>query len=125
MNKKVISTEKAPGAIGPYSQAVRIGDMIYTSGQIPMNPSTGEMVTEIKAATKQCLENVKAILEVEGAQMSNIIKTTVFLQDMNDFVAMNEVYASYFPENPPARSAVQVSRLPKDSIVEIEVIASL
>lgn len=125
MNKKVISTEKAPGAIGPYSQAVRIGDMIYTSGQIPMNPSTGEMVTEIKAATKQCLENVKAILEVEGAQMSNIIKTTVFLQDMNDFVAMNEVYASYFHENPPARSAVQVSRLPKDSIVEIEVIASL
>jgi len=125
MNKKIISTEKAPGAIGPYSQAVRIGDMIYTSGQIPMNPSTGEMVTEIKAATKQCLENVKAILEVEGAQMSNIIKTTVFLQDMNDFVAMNEVYASYFPENPPARSAVQVSRLPKDSIVEIEVIASL
>ena len=123
MNKKIISTEKAPGAIGPYSQAVRIGDMIYTSGQIPMNPSTGEMVTEIKAATKQCLENVKAILEVEGAQMSNIIKTTVFLQDMNDFVAMNEVYASYFPENPPARSAVQVSRLPKDSIVEIEVIA--
>ncbi|MBP2026875.1 2-iminobutanoate/2-iminopropanoate deaminase [Acetoanaerobium pronyense] len=125
MNKKIISTEKAPGAIGPYSQAVRIGDMIYTSGQIPMNPSTGEMVTEIKAATKQCLENVKAILEVEGAQMSNIIKTTVFLQDMNDFVAMNEVYASYFPQNPPARSAVQVSKLPKDSIVEIEVIASL
>lgn len=125
MNKKIISTEKAPGAIGPYSQAVRVGNMIYTSGQIPMNPSTGEMVTEIKAATKQCLENVKAILEVEDAQMSNIIKTTVFLQDMNDFVAMNEVYASYFPENPPARSAVQVSRLPKDSIVEIEVIVSL
>lgn len=125
MSKKIISTEKAPGAIGPYSQAVRIGNMIYTSGQIPLNPETGEMVTEIKAATKQCLENVKAILEVEGASMENIIKTTVFLQDLNDFVDMNEVYGSYFPENPPARSAVQVARLPKDSIVEIEVIASV
>lgn len=125
MSKKIISTEKAPGAIGPYSQAVRIGNMIYTSGQIPLNPETGEMVTEIKAATKQCLENVKAILEVEGVSMENIIKTTVFLQDLNDFVDMNEVYGSYFPENPPARSAVEVARLPKDSIVEIEVIASV
>ena len=122
---KVIATEKAPGAIGPYSQAMRIGNMIFTSGQIPLNPATGEMVTEIAAATKQSLENVKAILEVEGATMDNVMKTTVFLSDMNNFVAMNEVYATYFPQNPPARSAVEVARLPKDAIVEIEVIAAL
>lgn len=125
MSKKVIATEKAPGAIGPYSQAMRIGNMIFTSGQIPLNPATGEMVTEIAAATKQSLENVKAILEAEGATMDNVIKTTVFLSDMNNFVAMNEVYATYFPQNPPARSAVEVARLPKDAIVEIEVIAAL
>ena len=99
--------------------------MIFTSGQIPLNPATGEMVTEIAAATKQSLENVKAILEVEGATMDNVIKTTVFLSDMNNFVAMNEVYATYFPQNPPARSAVEVARLPKDAVVEIEVIAAL
>ena len=125
MSKKVIATEKAPAAIGPYSQAMRIGNMIFTSGQIPLNPATGEMVTEIAAATKQSLENVKAILEAEGATMDNVIKTTVFLSDMNNFVAMNEVYATYFPQNPPARSAVEVARLPKDAIVEIEVIAAL
>ena len=125
MSKKVIATEKAPGAIGPYSQAMRIGNMIFTSGQIPLNSATGEMVTEIAAATKQSLENVKAILEVEGATMDNVIKTTVFLSDMNNFVAMNEVYATYFPQNPPARSAVEVARLPKDAVVEIEVIAAL
>ena len=125
MSKKVIATEKAPGAIGPYSQAMRIGNMIFTSGQIRLNPATGEMVTEIAAATKQSLENVKAILEVEGATMDNVIKTTVFLSDMNNFVAMNEVYATYFPQNPPARSAVEVARLPKDAVVEIEVIAAL
>ena len=125
MSKKVIATEKAPGAIGPYSQAMRIGNMIFTSGQIPLNPATGEMVTEIAAATKQSLENVKAILEVEGATMDNVIKTTVFLSDMNNFVAMNEVYATYFPQNPPARSAVEVARLPTDAVVEIEVIAAL
>ena len=125
MSKKVIATEKAPGAIGPYSQAMRIGNMIFTSGQIPLNPATGEMVTEIAAATKQSLENVKAILEVEGATMDNVIKTTVFLSDMNNFVAMNEVYATYFPQNPPARSAVEVARLPKDAIVDIDVLAAL
>lgn len=125
MDKKVISTTNAPGAIGPYSQAMRIGDMIFTSGQIPMNPQTGDMVTEIAAATKQSLENVKALLATQGATMDNIIKTTVFLTDLNNFVAMNEVYATFFENNPPARSAVEVSRLPKDSIIEIEVIASL
>lgn len=124
MSKKVVSTENAPGAIGPYSQAIRIGDKLFTSGQLPLNPQTGEMVTEIKAATKQSLENVKAILASEGFGMEDILKTTVFLKDMDDFAAMNEVYATYFVENPPARSAIQVAKLPKDAVVEIEVIAS-
>ncbi len=123
MSKKILATEKAPGAIGPYSQGIRMGNMIFTSGQIPLNPETGEMVTEIAAATRQSLENVKAILAVEGATMENIVKTTVFLSDMNNFAAMNEVYATYFPQNPPARSAVEVARLPKDAVVEIEVVA--
>ncbi|WP_346355856.1 RidA family protein [Azotosporobacter soli] len=123
MNKKCIVTTGAPSAIGPYSQGVRTGNMVFASGQLPLNPATGELVADIKAATKQSLENVKAILEAGGASMAGVIKTTVFLRDMNDFVAMNEVYATYFPENPPARAAVQVARLPKDAIVEIEAIA--
>ena len=123
--KKIISTKKAPGAIGPYSQAVKIGNMIYTSGQIPLNPETSELVEDIKKATRQCLENLKAILESEGADMSNIIKTTVFLKDMNDFTDMNGVYAEYFQEDPPARSTVQVAALPKGAVVEIEAIAAV
>lgn len=123
MSKECIATAGAPAAIGPYSQGVRAGKMVFASGQLPLNPETGELVAEIKAATKQSLENVKAILEAGGASMAGVIKTTVFLRDMNDFVAMNEVYATYFPENPPARAAVQVARLPKDAIVEIEAIA--
>ena len=123
--KKIISTKNAPGAIGPYSQAVKIGNMIYTSGQIPLDPQTSELVEDIKKATRQCLENLKAILESEGADMPNIIKTTVFLKDMNDFIDMNEVYAEYFQENPPARSTVQVAALPKGSVVEIEAIAAV
>lgn len=124
MNKKVVSTEKAPGAIGPYSQAICVGDKLFTSGQLPMDPVSGELFTEIKKATKQCLENVKAILEAEGFTMQDIIKTTVFMKNMDDFASMNEVYATYFTVNPPARSAVQVAKLPKDAVVEIEVIAS-
>lgn len=124
MNKKIVSTDKAPAAIGPYSQGIRIGDKLFTSGQLPINPSTGELIGEIKAATKQSLENVKAILESQGFGMQDIIKTTVFLKDMDDFAAMNEVYATFFTSNPPARSAVQVAKLPKDAVVEIEVIAS-
>lgn len=124
MSKKVVSTEKAPAAIGPYSQGIRIGDKLFTSGQLPINPSTGELIGEIKAATGQSLENVKAILESEGFRMEDVIKTTVFLKDMDDFAAMNEVYATFFTSNPPARSAVQVAKLPKDAVVEIEVIAS-
>ena len=123
MNKEIISTSNAPGAIGPYSQGVKIGDLIYTSGQIPLNPKTGEMVEGIQAQTKQSLENCKAIIEAAGSSLENVFKTTVFLSDMNDFSEMNAVYAGYFKENPPARSAVQVARLPKDAKIEIEMIA--
>ncbi|MEQ8196652.1 MAG: RidA family protein [Clostridiaceae bacterium] len=123
MNKEIISTSNAPGAIGPYSQGVKIGDLIYTSGQIPLNPKTGEMVEGIQSQTKQSLENCKAIIEAAGSSLENVFKTTVFLSDMNDFSEMNAVYAEYFKENPPARSAVQVARLPKDAKIEIEMIA--
>ncbi|HUS88843.1 MAG TPA: RidA family protein [Desulfosporosinus sp.] len=123
MNKQTVSTPNAPAAIGPYSQGVKIGNLIFTSGQLPLNPQSGELVADIEGATKQSLDNVKAILESAGATMDKIIKTVVFLRDMNDFAAMNAVYATYFPSNPPARSAVQVARLPKDAILEIEAIA--
>ena len=123
MNKEVIFTEKAPKAIGPYSQAQKVGDLLFTSGQIPLNPSTGELVTEIKAATKQSLENIKAILEAAGTSLENVVKTVVYIKNMNDFGDVNEVYGEYFKENAPARSCVEVSRLPKDSLGEIEAIA--
>lgn len=125
MEKKIIHTEKAPQAIGPYSQAQVVGDLIFTSGQIPLVPSTGELVTEIKAATKQSLENVKAILEEAGTSLENVVKTVVFIKDMNDFPLVNEVYGEYFTTNLPARSCVEVARLPKDALIEIEVIATL
>lgn len=121
--KKIVSTNQAPGAIGPYSQAVRIGDMLYTSGQIPLHPTTGAIPETIEEQTRQSLENVKGILESQGLTMEQVVKTTVFLSDMNNFVAMNGVYGTYFEENPPARSTVEVARLPKDVLVEIEVIA--
>ena len=120
MNKEVIFTEKAPKAIGPYSQAQKVGDLLFTSGQIPLNPSTGELVTEIKAATKQSLENIKAILEAAGTSLENVVKTVVYIKNMNDFGDVNEVYGEYFKENAPARSCVEVARLPKDALVEIE-----
>ena len=123
MNKQILNTQNAPAAIGPYSQAVKVGDFIFTSGQLPINIQSGELVADIEGATKQSLDNVKAILEASGSSMDKVIKTVVFLKDMNDFVAMNTVYATYFPKNPPARSAVQAARLPKDAIVEIEAIA--
>ncbi len=121
--KEVISTNGAPAAIGPYSQGIKAGNLVYTSGQIPLDPQTGELISDIKKATERSLENVKAILEAAGTSMDKVIKTAVFLKDMNDFAAMNEVYGSYFKENPPARSCVQVARLPKDAVVEIEAIA--
>ncbi|MDE6285506.1 MAG: RidA family protein [Muribaculaceae bacterium] len=121
--KNVISTSAAPGAIGPYSQAIDTGSMLYASGQIPINPATGEIPEGIKAQTAQSLQNVKAILAAAGLTTANVVKTTVFLADMNDFAAMNEVYASVFEAPYPARSAVAVRTLPKNVLVEIEVIA--
>jgi len=124
--KKVIATSKAPGAIGPYSQAIIAGTMIYTSGQLPIDPETGEMVAnDITLQTRMCLKNVKAILEEAGSNMDKIVKTTVFLSDMVNFVNMNEVYKEFFSGDYPARSAFQVARLPKDALVEIEVVAIL
>mgnify|MGYP001564305334 CR=1 FL=1 len=123
--KKIINTEHAPAAIGPYSQGVIVGDLIYTSGQLPLNPETKVLETEIKAATKQSLENCKAILENAGSSIYKVFKTTVFVKDLNDFAAVNEVYGTYFNENPPARSCVQVAKLPMDAPIEIEVIAKL
>ena len=121
--KKVIVTDKAPGAIGPYSQGINVGDMFFFSGQIPVNPLTGDMPEGIEAQAKQSLDNVKALLESQGMDFSNVIKTTVFLADMNDFATMNGIYATYFVEPYPARSAVQVAKLPKGALIEIEVIA--
>lgn len=124
MNKTVISTKNAPAAIGPYSQGIKAGNLVFTSGQIPLNPLTGELVSnDIKSAAKQSLENVKAILEAAGTCMENAVKVTVFLKDMNDFAAVNEVYSQYFTERMPARSAIQVAKLPKDCMVEIEAVA--
>lgn len=123
MTKEVINTNNAPEAIGPYSQGVIVGDFVYTSGQIPLNPVTGELVTDIKLATKQSMENIKAILEEAGTSLNNVVKTSIFLKDLNDFEAVNEVYGTYFIENKPARSCVQVAKLPKDAVIEIEAIA--
>ncbi len=126
-NKTAISTTAAPAAIGPYSQAVRVGDMLFASGQIPTDPRTGQFVAGgITEQTTQVLENIKAILAAAGIDLVHVVKTTVFLKDMKDFAAMNEVYAKYLaPQGavPPARSTVQVAALPREALVEIEVIA--
>jgi 2-iminobutanoate/2-iminopropanoate deaminase len=120
---KAISTTKAPAAIGPYAQGIIVNNMFYSSGQIPLN-ARGELVEgDIEVQTNQVFENLKAVLAEAGTSLINVVKTTVFMKDMNDFVAMNEVYASHFGEHKPARSAVEVARLPKDVKVEIEVIA--
>ncbi|MFA6528799.1 MAG: RidA family protein [Candidatus Gracilibacteria bacterium] len=121
--KKNISTDKAPKAIGPYSQAVSANGFVFCSGQIPLKP-TGELETgDIKVQTTQVMENLKAVLAEAGTSLENVVKTTIFLADMNDFAAVNEIYGSYFVSNPPARATVQVARLPKDVKVEIEAIA--
>ncbi len=123
---KIISTKKAPAAIGPYSQAVRVGNLVFTSGQIPIDPATGAFAEGgIKEQTRQSLTNVKAILEEAGLTMSNVVKTTVFMADMSHFADMNAVYAEFFAEPYPARSAVAVKTLPKGALVEIEVIAEV
>lgn len=124
MNKTIISTDKAPAAIGPYSQAIAVGDMIFTSGVIPIIPETGELETgDIKAQAKQAIGNLINLLEAAGSNADSVVKTTVFIKDMNDFAAVNEVYATYFTDNYPARSCVEVARLPKDVLIEIEAVA--
>ncbi|MCT4585033.1 MAG: RidA family protein [Peptostreptococcaceae bacterium] len=126
MKHEVISTQKAPAALGPYSQAIKAGDMLFVSGQIPFIPETMELVSEdVQEQTRQSLENVKAILEAAGASFNDVVKAGVFIKDMNDFGKINEIYAEYFTDNKPARACVEVARLPKDVKVEIEVIAYL
>jgi 2-iminobutanoate/2-iminopropanoate deaminase len=123
--KEIISTESAPGAIGPYSQAIKANGVVYCSGQIPIDVATGEFVsTDIAEQTEQVLKNLSAVLDAAGTGLNNVVKTTVFLADMNDFAAMNEVYGRYFNENKPARATVQAARLPRDARVEIECIAT-
>jgi 2-iminobutanoate/2-iminopropanoate deaminase len=124
MKKKVIQTDKAPKAIGPYSQAIRTDSVVYTAGQIGFEPASMEIVTGgVEAETRQALTNLKNILEASGSSLEHVVKITVFLQDMADFPKMNAIYAEYFPENPPARSTVQVAALPKGALVEIEAVA--
>jgi 2-iminobutanoate/2-iminopropanoate deaminase len=124
--KQVILTDRGPKPIGPYSQAVRSNGFLFVSGQVALDPKSGEFVgTDIRQQTERTLENLKAILEAAGVSLSHVVKTTVFLKDMNDFTAMNETYARYFTAAPPARSTVQAARLPKDALVEIDVIAAL
>jgi 2-iminobutanoate/2-iminopropanoate deaminase len=123
-NLKAIHTDDAPAAIGPYSQAIVHDGLVFTAGQIPLDPRTGEMLQgDIAQQTERVFENLRAVLEAAGASLQSVIKTTVFLRDMNDFAAMNEVYARYFGDHRPARSAVQAARLPRDASVEIEAIA--
>ena len=123
MNKTIISTDKAPKAIGPYSQAIEVNGMIFTSGVIPINPETNELVTgDIKVQAEQAIGNLAALLQEAGSDTEHVIKTTVFIKDMNDFAQLNEIYASYFTGDFPARSCVEVARLPKDVLIEIEAI---
>ena len=124
MKKEIINTEKAPAALGPYSQAIKAGNTIYVSGQIPLIPETMEIISDdVQEQTKQSLENVKAVLEAAGATLNDVVKASVFIKDMNESAKINEIYATYFTENKPARACVEVARLPKDVKVEIEVIA--
>ena len=124
MSKTIISTPHSPAAVGPYSQGTKINNMVFTAGQIPLDPATGKMVEdEITVQTKRALQNLQAVLEAAGSSLQNVLKTTVFLQDMGEFGAMNGVYSQFFGENPPARSAVQVAALPLGARVEIEAVA--
>jgi 2-iminobutanoate/2-iminopropanoate deaminase len=126
MKKKVVHTEKAPKAIGPYSQAIQAGPFLFVSGQVPIDPPTGELVGgDIRQQTRQVLENIKNILESQGLAMEQVVKTTLFLKDMGNFNQVNEVYATYFTSEPPARSTVEVAKLPRNVDIEIEAIAFL
>lgn len=121
---KVIQTQSAPAAVGPYSQGMQVGNLVYVSGQLPLVPETGELVSSsIEAATKQSLDNCKAIVEAAGSNFNQVVKVEIFLKDMNDFAKVNGVYETYFSEHKPARAAVEVARLPKDAIIEIQMIA--
>jgi 2-iminobutanoate/2-iminopropanoate deaminase len=124
MSRSVISAQDAPQAIGPYSQAIRAGDLIFASGQLPVDPASGQLVDgDVGAMTRQIFANISAVLAAAGSSLEKIAKVTVFLADMGDFAAMNAAYAEFFPASPPARSTVQVARLPKDARIEIEVVA--
>jgi 2-iminobutanoate/2-iminopropanoate deaminase len=124
MTNEIVETQAAPKAIGPYSQAVKAGGFVFCSGQIALDPATGEMVAgSVAEQTRRVLQNLQAVLQAAGSSLDRVVKTTVFLQDFADFAAMNAVYAGYFPQAPPARATVQVARLPKDALVEIEVVA--
>lgn len=124
MDKRVINTKLAPAAIGPYSQAIRAGQFVFCSGQIPLDPTTGELVSgDVAGQTHRVLLNLKAVLEEAGTSLGRVVKTTVYLRDMNDFQEMNAAYAEYFKESPPARATVQVARLPKNVAVEIDAVA--
>jgi 2-iminobutanoate/2-iminopropanoate deaminase len=126
MAKQVISTAAAPAAIGPYSQAIQAGNLLFVSGQIPIDPQTGHVVEgDIRVQTRQVLQNLAAIVGAAGASLAATVKTTVYLRDLRDFAAMNEVYAEFFPEPPPARATVEVARLPRDVSVEIDLIAQM
>ena len=124
-NREIVSTDKAPKAIGPYSQAVKIDRLVFTAGQIGIDPATGELKQGIEEQTVQVMENLKQVLEAAGSSLECVLKTTIFLKDLNDFAKVNEIYGSYFEKNPPARSTVQVAKLPKDALVEIEAIAGI
>jgi len=124
MGKRVIHTDRAPKAIGPYSQAIQAGNFLFLSGQIPLDPKTGELVKgDIQQQTQQVLENIKGVLESQKLRMENVVKMTIFLKDIGNFNQVNEVYATYFPSSPPARSTVEVTRLPRDAEIEIEAVA--
>ena len=124
MSKKIISTTNAPAAIGPYSQAVEAGGLLFASGQIPVDPATGTIPEGIEAQARQALTNVRNLIEAAGLSMDNVIKTSVFIKDMNDFAKVNEIYATFFEKDFPARSCVEVARLPKDVLIEVEAVAA-
>ncbi|MBC8263610.1 MAG: RidA family protein [Anaerolineales bacterium] len=126
MKREIIATEKAPGAIGPYSQAIRVGHFVFTAGQLGFDPATGKLVEGgIEEQTRQVLRNIAAVLEAAGSSLDKVVKTTVFLKNMGDFRAMNEVYGEFFANEPPARSTVEVARLPLEALVEIDTIAAV
>ena len=122
-SRSVVVPEKAPKAVGPYSQGIAVGDFVYTSGQLPLDPATDTMPEGIEAQARQSLENVKAVLEAAGSGLDKVVKVTIFVKDLNDFGKVNAIYATYFTQDPPARSCVEVARIPKDALIEIEAVA--